>query len=221
MAKQKNILKRCMEVVFGPLMKICACFKKLQFSQIKESNFSMDDSMFHKEKIIVLGYELKNKILPLEKRAQAAYKLGLLAFTGGPMAAKWVSGYINDAASILEKENVPPHVKILLLQSICSWCYLNVSGQKKARLINMLPILVSFLEDEPANPQLMRASLLVKFWACHLLAVIICNNIEAIRDLEKSETLKYLLQMLALENWQGWPENFAEVLFFLMGYHRG
>ncbi|KAM9095404.1 armadillo-like helical domain-containing protein 2 [Sarcophilus harrisii] len=176
--------------------------------------------MFHKEKIIVLGYELKNKILPLEKRAQAAYKMGLLAFTGGPMAAKWVTGYINDVAAILEKENIPPHVKILLLQSICSWCYLNVNGQKKARFINMLPILVSFLENEPDNPQSKKPFLLVKFWSCHLLAVIICNNTEAIRDLEKYETLKYLLQILTLENWQGWPENFAEVLFFLMGYHR-
>ncbi|XP_051826558.1 armadillo-like helical domain-containing protein 2 [Antechinus flavipes] len=219
MAKQ-NILKRCMAAIFSPIMKICTCFKKLKFANIKEKNVSMDDSMFHKEKIIILGYELKNKILPLEKRALAAYKMGLLAFTGGPMAAKLVAGYINDAAAILEKENVTPRIKILLLQSICSWCYLNIYGQKKARLINMLPILVSLLEDEPSSPQSMKPFLLVKFWSCYLLTIIICNDTEAIQELEKYDSLKYLLQILALENWQGWPENFAEVLFFLMSYYR-
>lgn len=40
------------------------------------------ESIFHKEKMVVLGQVLRNKALPVENRARAAYQIGLLAFTG-------------------------------------------------------------------------------------------------------------------------------------------
>ncbi|XP_043837576.1 armadillo-like helical domain-containing protein 2 [Dromiciops gliroides] len=220
MAKEKNICQRCLEVVIGIFTKMFSVFKNIGMPKVKEKNSNVAESIFHKEKIAILGYQLKNKTLPIEKRAQAAHKLGLLAFTGGPMAAKWVSDYMHDVVSILQKGNIPPHVKVLLLESMSSWCYINIAGQKKIKIINIIPLLVSFLEEMPENPHSKESELPVKFWSCYLLTVIICNNIPAIRDLGEYEHLKYLLQILASENWQGWPENFAEVLFFLMGYHR-
>ncbi|XP_027708117.1 armadillo-like helical domain-containing protein 2 [Vombatus ursinus] len=220
MAKQQNIYKRCMTVVIHIFTRIFSVFKNLCFRETKEKKINGLENIFHKEKIIVFGYQVKNKTLSLERRAQAAYKLGLLAFTGGPIAAKWVGEYMTEVAAILQKENLSPHVKVMLLQSMCSWCYLNTVGQKKARNVNMLPILVSFLEEENPNPHFKESTRLVKFWSCYVLAIIICNNMSIVRDLEKFKTLKFSLQMLARENWLGWPENFAEVLFFLMGYNR-
>ncbi|XP_068951042.1 armadillo-like helical domain-containing protein 2 [Petaurus breviceps papuanus] len=220
MATQQNIFQRCMAAVNAMFMKIFSFFKNLCFKEKDERKASVIDSIFHKEKIIVLGYQLKNRTLPLERRAQAAFRLGLLAFTGGPMAATWVAEYMNEVVSILQKDDTPPHIKVLLLQSISSWCYLNILGQKKVRTINVIDILVDFLEKEPPNSQSKASTLLVKFWSCYLLAIIICNNSPVIRDLLQHSTLKLSLQILASENWQGWPENFAQVLFFLMGYHR-
>lgn len=48
----------------------------------KEEDIPSAGSIFHKEKFVVLGRVLKNQSLAIEKRAQAAYRIGLLAFTG-------------------------------------------------------------------------------------------------------------------------------------------
>ncbi|XP_036608618.1 armadillo-like helical domain-containing protein 2 [Trichosurus vulpecula] len=220
MAQPQNICQQCMALIVGIFTKIFSFFKNLCFHQRKEKKASAVESVFHKEKIVILGYQLKNRSLSLEKRAQAAFRLGLLAFTGGPMAAKWVSDYMNDIALLLQRENLPPRIKIMLLQSVSSWCYLNVWGQKRARFVNIIAILVSFLEEEVTNPELKSSMMPVKFWSCYLLAIIICNNMPVVQELTHHTSLKFSLQLLASENWLGWPENFAEVLFFLLGYHR-
>ncbi|XP_072460082.1 armadillo-like helical domain-containing protein 2 [Notamacropus eugenii] len=220
MDKQRNICLRFVAVVIGMFTKTFSFFKNFRNQKAIHKKMNVVDSIFHKEKIIILGYQLKNKTLTLERRAQAAFRLGLLAYTGGPIAAKWVADYMNDIVVILQRDNISPQIRVTLLQSLASWCYLNVFGQKRATVIKIIPILVSFLEEETPNFELKGSKLHVKFWSCYLLAVIICNNGPAIQELANYTTLKFSLQMLASEHWLGWPENFAEVLFFLLGYHR-
>lgn len=52
------------------------------FVNKKEESIPSSDSTFYKERIVIFGYILKNKSLSPETRAQAAKKIGLLAFTG-------------------------------------------------------------------------------------------------------------------------------------------
>ncbi|XP_008691160.1 armadillo-like helical domain-containing protein 2 [Ursus maritimus] len=188
----------------------------------EEEDTSSAESIFHKEKIVVLGHLLKNESLAIEKRAQAAHRIGLLAFTGGPTAGKFAAEYMKEAAHLLKDHEMPPKAKVLLLQSVACWCYLNPVSQRRAKHLKLIPILTEIFEDklDSTIKSEINSSLLVKFWTCYVLSVMTCNNLSCIKELKDCHPLKYHLQILANENWSGWPENFAEVLYFLIGFHR-
>ncbi|XP_050644195.1 armadillo-like helical domain-containing protein 2 [Macaca thibetana thibetana] len=202
--------------------KYCCATVKGFFVKKKEKKIPSTETYFHKEKIVVLGQVLMNESLPIERRAQAAQKIGLLAFTGGPPAGKFAAEYMKEVAHLLQDEEVAPKIKILLLQSVACWCYLNPVSQKRAQSLQFIPILVSFFEGrfESTIKSEINSYLLLKFWTCYVLSVMTCNNLSYVKELKEHRVLKYHLQMLAAENWSGWTENFAEVLYFLIGFHR-
>ncbi|XP_021568738.1 uncharacterized protein C6orf229 homolog [Carlito syrichta] len=192
------------------------------FVKKEEEQVPSDDAIFHKEKIVVLGQMLKDKSLPIEKRAQAAQRIGLLAFTGGPTAGNFAAEYMQEVSHLLQNYEVAPKIKILLLQGIACWCYLDPESQTRAKHLQFIPILLSFLESrsESTIKGEINSNLLLQFWTCYVLSIMTCNNVSIIKELRGHSTLKDNLLMLAPENWSGWPENFAEVLFFLLGFHR-
>ncbi|XP_060045267.1 armadillo-like helical domain-containing protein 2 [Erinaceus europaeus] len=195
--------------------------KYFTLKEKKEFHLSLAESIFHKEKIVVLGHILRDRSLMNDKRAQAAYKIGLLSFTGGPTAAKFAADYMKEVAQLLQDEKLKPKIQILLLQSVACWCYLNPASQKKAVKLQFIPVLIELLDFKRESTKRERSlSLLVKFWICYTLSVIVCNNELCTKELKEHYTLKYHLQVLAAENWSEWPENFAEVLYFLAGFHR-
>lgn len=79
--------------------KYCCAIVKGFFVKKKEKKIPSTETYFHKEKIVVLGQVLMNESLPIERRAQAAQKIGLLAFTGTDltgctkMSVSWHSFY--------------------------------------------------------------------------------------------------------------------------------
>ncbi|KAF6073942.1 armadillo like helical domain containing 2 [Phyllostomus discolor] len=189
----------------------------------KEEPVPAAESIFHKEKMVLLGQVLRNKSLAVEKRAQAAYRIGLLAFTGGPTSGTFAAEHMRDVAFLLQNHQLAPKTRILLLQSVACWCYLDPASQRQAQLLRFIPILAAFFDDpvESASKSETNSHLLVKFWTCYVLSVMTCNNSDFMEELKEHAALRRHLQLLAGENWGGWPENFAQVLYFLVGFHRG
>ncbi|XP_012588383.1 PREDICTED: uncharacterized protein C6orf229 homolog [Condylura cristata] len=196
--------------------------KGLCFEEKEEIPIPPVECIFHKEKIVMLGHVVKDNNLPIEKRAQAAYKIGLLAFTGGPTAGKFAFEYMKEVANLLKQQDMTPRTKILFLQSVACWCYLNPVSQRRAKRLQFINILIEIFyhRDDSAVQSETNSSLLIKFWVCYVLSVMTCNNVPCMNELKEHAHLKCHLQMLASENWSGWSENFAEVLYFLIGFHR-
>ncbi|KAM6184920.1 armadillo-like helical domain-containing protein 2 [Rhynchocyon petersi] len=229
MAKRCGFCKRFWMCIYDYLAQLYHGFQKLFNVYIKdifvakeEEYLSSADSIFHKDKIFILGNMLKNTSLAIEKRAQAAYRIGILAFTGGPAAGKFATEYMKEVYNLLQNSNLAPKVKIMLLQSVACWCYLNPVTQKKAKLLHFIPLLVGFIEEtsEVTDQNERNSHLLVKFWTCYALSAMTCSNMNCMEELRDCNTVRCHLQKLAMENWSGWPENFAEVLYSLIGFHR-
>lgn len=60
----------------------CVTLKRLCFKEEEDDYLPASECIFHKEKIAKLGHVLRSESETLYERAQAAYKIGLLAFTG-------------------------------------------------------------------------------------------------------------------------------------------
>ncbi|KAM8783544.1 armadillo-like helical domain-containing protein 2 [Rhynchonycteris naso] len=198
-----------------------AHIKSLFVKKEEEEHIPSQENVFHKEKIMVLGQILENHSLTVEERAQATYRIGMLAFTGGPMAGTFATTYMNEVAVLLQNYEMAPETKILLLQGVACWCYLNPVTQTKAKYLQFISILtdVFYHTLEATTPSEINSHLRVKFWTCYVLSVVACNNLSIVEELRRYTSLKYHLQVLASEDWSGWPENFAEVLYFLIGFH--
>ncbi|XP_074841557.1 armadillo-like helical domain-containing protein 2 [Carettochelys insculpta] len=225
-----NALKKIIKGNFLGVME--SIFKKLQgcyetciktfSSSEKEEPYNPNDSVFHKQKIVRYGTDVRNTQLPLEERAHAAKNIGMLAYTGGTNAGLYASEYIQDLIDILHMPDTSAKVRILVLQGLCGICYINYSNQNKVKDLNLADVLLACLtEDEDLSPASNRITV-VKFWVCYLLTVLCCNDIPYIKLLHElgGQMLETNLKFLSSMEWSGWPDNYAEVLFSLLGFHK-
>ncbi|XP_042319849.1 armadillo-like helical domain-containing protein 2 [Sceloporus undulatus] len=190
--------------------------------QIREPPIKLIDPIFHHHKIKTYGIDLRNAELPLEERATAALYIGLLAYTGGVSAARLAAEYIQDMIDILIMPNTSGKVMIAVLKGLCGACYINCTNQNEAKENHLAEVLIAYLDEDEDSPDADPDIILVKFWVCYLMTVVCCNNIPYIKLLQEmgEQTLQKRLESLSNKEWLGWPQNYAELMFLLMGYQK-
>ncbi|XP_003429282.1 armadillo-like helical domain-containing protein 2 isoform X2 [Ornithorhynchus anatinus] len=193
------------------------------FVEKEEKFYTTVENIFHKEKINRFGKSLRDAELPVATKAEAVMKMGLLAYTGGPKGSKCALEYMPDMVALLQEPTLTAAEKIRLLKGLAGLCYIDSSSQNKAKKLHLVHILLDYLEpdgDSLSSDTGLHSTSLVKFWTCYLMSVITCNNHHSIKILKNIPGLKQKLKFLASQNWSGWPENYAEVLYFLVGFHK-
>ncbi|XP_055521305.1 armadillo-like helical domain-containing protein 2 [Leucoraja erinacea] len=162
------------------------------------------------------GKVLLKTYLPLSNRLQAAASLGIISYTGGPEAANCVQAYIEPLLRYLNQTIYTEKDQITVLQSLAGICYNNAANQSTVVDQQLLTTLVSLISSRNSNV----TSIKVKFWACYLLHVLCCNNIPIIRRLNKAKYLHSSLIHLSELSWIGWPDNYAQVLIYILGFEK-
>ncbi|KAG5264240.1 hypothetical protein AALO_G00251500 [Alosa alosa] len=186
------------------------------FGNVEQSTSFEEDTgkIRHHKNIREAGAQLQNEALPIEKRLEAAHKLGVLGYTGGYEAGKIAADFLPTLVDLLTQRWVElsdEHLT-LLLEALSTVCYGHLSNQAQARSLGLVSALPAMLT--PAAPHSTR----VKMWACYLLDVLCCNFVPALRTLEREPGLQPSLEALQAEDWMGWPWNYATVLLLVLGF---
>ncbi|KAK9403478.1 hypothetical protein NXF25_008305, partial [Crotalus adamanteus] len=218
-----------MGIVFSTLK---ACYN-IYSDRRREPMIKLIDPIFHHHKIKIYGMDLRNTELSLEERAKAALYVGLLAytesgsefknydcFTGGVGAGSLASQYIQDMIDILIMPDTSTKVRISVLKGLCSVCYINPINQNEAKAHHLPEIMLSYLEEDEDSAEADSDLVLVKFWVCYLMTVVCCNNMSYIKLFHEigGQTLEKRLEYLSNMEWFGWPQNYATLMYMLMGY---
>ncbi|XP_066570671.1 armadillo-like helical domain-containing protein 2 [Amia ocellicauda] len=183
----------------------------------QESEPVKKDILIHK--IILAGKNIRNTSLSLDKRIQAASDIGVLAYTGGRVAAMYAGEYMPYLAAFLTRPDLSTSATITILKTLSGISYTHHKNQQKAMDLNLCDMLLGFLHQEE-DPLLTDSpkSILVKFWTCYLLSVLCWNNIPQIRLLSNSQSLRRDLEILRKKRWDDWPNNYAQELVDLLGF---
>uniref|UniRef100_A0A8B9QL91 Armadillo like helical domain containing 2 n=1 Tax=Apteryx owenii TaxID=8824 RepID=A0A8B9QL91_APTOW len=190
------------------------------FPSVKKEPYQTDEGAFHHKKIQDYGIDLRNTELPTEQRAKAAVSMGLLAYTG-----TMSNGFDDTLYLLLSSCSLNPPfekcIKIQVLQGLSCICYINPKNQRQAKDLNLINILLDHLDEEQESAS-GNACITIQFWICYLLTVLCSSTVPCITAVHKvgGEKLEKQLKLLSHMDWSGWPNNYAAVLFSLLGFQR-
>lgn len=121
---------------------------------------------------------------------------------------------------ILIMPDTSTKVRISVLKGLCSVCYINPINQNEAKAHHLPEIMLSYLEEDEVSAEADSDLVLVKFWVCYLMTVVCYNNMSYIKLFHEigGQTLEKRLEYLSNMEWFGWPQNYATLMYMLMGY---
>ncbi|XP_026862147.1 armadillo-like helical domain-containing protein 2 [Electrophorus electricus] len=186
------------------------CIQPYLFPHDEESD--QDHRNLHLRKIQLAGHDIQNTELPIAKRVDAAYVLGILSYTGGYAAAREGGEFMQTMVDFLNTPNLSDAQITTVLEGLSGVCHLHVSNQLLAHSMGLLNILQFFVS--PTS----QLSTKAKLWSCYLLNILCCN-IPVIKSLKSSPGLQVNLESLQnLNNWTSWDKNYAEELLYILEF---
>ncbi|XP_072051632.1 armadillo-like helical domain-containing protein 2 [Amphiura filiformis] len=153
-----------------------------------------------------------------ETKAEALRKIGHLAYTGGPEAAKYAGSFTETLVNILTKPDNAQQIplKVQVLRSLSEIIRGHRDNLEKARLLGLLDILTNFIR-EGENPRLGR-------WSCYILVFMCTTSMMCLKHMikgpagEEEDFMDDALKVLEKHSWNGWPKNYASLLMEVLGF---
>lgn len=147
---------------------------------------------------------------------------GYLFSIGGVSGSVLASHYIEDMIDILIMPDTPGKVRIPVLRGLSGICFINYHNQNIAKEKHLAEVLLACLDEDEADADAEPDIIIVKFWVCYLMTVVCCNNMPFVQLFQHSggQMLEKRLEVLSGMEWFGWPHNYADIMFTLMGYQK-
>ena len=150
--------------------------------------------------------------LSVEEKIESIRRIGIVSWTGGPLALRKAGDQIPRFLKIYPSECI--EVKIEIIKALSQICCLNQAYQNIIRTEGFLKDIVDFLRlHDPTQIELQK-------WIIYTLLTLLADNIENQRYILNIRHCEKTFSNYQTESWYTWNRNEANMLISMLGYGR-
>lgn len=162
----------------------------------------------YKREILMTAKDLALGTDP-DTMVEAIGKIGHLAWTGGPDAAKCAATYLEVLLGYLGDRETNINVRTQIMRSLSEIYRGHRDHGELYRSLRVIPIIADIIKMHN-DSALLR-------WCCYALFTICAGSLRNV-SLVEAHNLKENFSVLAGLSWKGWPKNYAQVMMLIVGY---
>lgn len=150
--------------------------------------------------------------LSQEEKIDSIRRLGIISWTGGPIALRRAGNQISRLASIFPSESL--EIKIEIIKAISQICCLNPPYQNFLRECGFLDQLIEVLKIDDEE------LVMLQKWIIYCLSCLVVENVDSQRHLIRVEGMSGIISKYQTESWYTWEKNEANFLLNLLFYQK-
>ncbi|XP_033117842.1 armadillo-like helical domain-containing protein 2 [Anneissia japonica] len=178
-------------------------------SHAEQSSNAWDNEQNLYKRGILMNIHFLTDRVDVDTKIEALRKIGHLAYTGGPEASKCAGKSMDLIVEILSNIANPRSLRTQAARSLSEICKSHKDNATNFVKNGLSSVLGSL--ESTSDPRLTR-------WCIYTLVTGSVNSIPALKWLSTSDELPKILRKMAALSWNGWENNYANILLMLLGY---